>query len=269
MSNDFREGFTQNSEGYYSYTLGTEMNQNYGEYKDEDFKVWKILYDRQIENLPGKVTQDYLDGIKIVQFESDKIPNFEEVNKILQPMTGWRVHVVPGLIPNKEFFTLMMNRNFCATTWLRTMEQLDYLEEPDMFHDVFGHVPLLSNQKVCDFLADLSRIALAHIESAAALEAIARLYWFTVEFGLIQEKEGLRIYGAGIVSSSGETQYSLFDEKPERLPYDVKTIINTPYIKDRYQERYFVLESFDQLYNSVTEIEALIAQTAEQDLIVS
>ncbi|NJO01771.1 MAG: phenylalanine 4-monooxygenase [Bacteroidia bacterium] len=234
------------------------MDQEYDQYTEEDHQVWKILYDRQIERLPGKATEEYLEGIKIVNFQSSHIPKFAEVNKILQPRTGWRVHVVPGLIPNKEFFELMRDRNFCATTWLRTMDQLDYLEEPDMFHDVFGHVPLLTNQPLCDFLSDLSRIALKHLGEENAIEAVARLYWYTVEFGLIHEAAGLRIYGAGILSSSGETEYSLYSDQPQRVPYDVAHIINTPYIKDRYQETYFVIDSFEQLYLSIGEIEKRI-----------
>lgn len=234
------------------------MLQEYDKYVQEDFDVWRILYDRQLATLPGKATNDYLEGIKMVNFVADKIPNFSEVNTLLSKHTGWKIHVVPGLIPSKEFFELMRDGNFCATTWLRKMSQLDYLEEPDMFHDVFGHVPLLTNQPLCNFLSDLSKIALKHIDNDLAIELIGRLYWFTVEFGLIQEKEGLRIYGAGILSSSGETDYSLFSDVPERVPYDVATILNTPYAKDKYQVKYFIIDSFEQLYGSVAEIDRLV-----------
>jgi phenylalanine-4-hydroxylase len=251
--------------GYYAYTRDMAFVQEYDKYTPEDHRVWQILFERQIKGLPGKATQAYLDGIHKVGFVAEKVPQFEEVNKLLTQITGWRIHVVPGLIPNNEFFELMRDRNFCATTWLRKMEELDYLEEPDMFHDVFGHVPLLTNQPLCNFLADLSSIALKHIDKPLAIECVARLYWFTVEFGLIQEPEGLRIYGAGILSSSGETEYSLFSPTPKRLPYDVWTIINTPYIKDKYQAQYFVIESFDQLYNSVAEIERCIEKMLVMD----
>ncbi|WP_081413606.1 phenylalanine 4-monooxygenase [Eisenibacter elegans] len=264
MNNDFRNLVQRDpNTGYYEYNSSLVLKQEYDQYTTEDHKVWQILYDRQMEQLPGKATADYITGIKTVKFEREHIPNFEAVNEILQNITGWRVHVVPGLIPNREFFELMRSRNFCATTWLRTMEQLDYLVEPDMFHDVFGHVPLLTNQPLCDFLVDLSDIALKYLDSEVAIECVARLYWYTVEFGLIQEAEGLRIYGAGILSSSGETNYSLYSEAPKRLPYDVKTIINTPYIKDRYQEQYFVINSYEQLYSSVSEIDRCIAEAVE------
>ncbi len=259
-------GVTRNESGYYIYDTRMVLKQEYDKYTSEDFEVWKILYERQMANLPGKATQEYLHGIQKVNFVADKIPVFDEVNEILKKATGWQVHVVPGLLPNKDFFELMRGGNFCATTWLRTMEQLNYLEEPDMFHDVFGHVPLLTNQALCDFLRNLSNIALKYIDSEAAIEAVARLYWYTVEFGLIQEEAGLRIYGAGILSSSGETDYSLQSDKPQRVPYDVKHIIDTPYIKDRFQEIYFVVDSFEQIYESITEIEQYIDALVESEL---
>lgn len=238
----------------------SNMRQEYEKYTAEDFEVWRILFERQMKALPGKATQEYLDGIERVGFVAERIPNFEEVNERLQKYTGWRIYVVPGLLPNKEFFELMREGNFCATTWLRKMNQLDYLEEPDMFHDVFGHVPLLTNKPLCNFLVDLSKIALEHIDSEVAIELIARLYWYTVEFGLIQEPQGLRIYGAGILSSSGETDYSLYSDIPQRVPFNVAEILDTPYIKDRYQSKYFVIDSFEQLYASVPEIARLVRQ---------
>jgi phenylalanine-4-hydroxylase len=168
---------------------------------------------------------------------------------------------VPGLIDNRQFFELMANRQFPATTWLRQRDQLDYLPEPDMFHDTFGHVPLLSNQAFCDFLASLSRIALTHIDSEDAIAMISRLYWYTVEFGLIQEDAtlgsgGLRIYGGGILSSAGETSHSLYGPTVQRRPYEVDTLLQTPYVINQFQEQYFVIDSYEQLYESVPEIEA-------------
>lgn len=268
MRQDARDVVEKLDNGYYQYTQDMVFDQNYDSYTEEDQKVWGILYKRQMETLPGKATQEYIDGIKTVNFVADHIPIFTEVNDILKKYTNWKINVVPGLIPNKVFFELMLNGNFCATTWLRKMEELDYLEEPDMFHDVFGHVPLLTNQNLCDFLAHLSRIGLKHIGSEVAIEAVARLYWYTVEFGLIQEKAGLRIYGAGILSSYGESDYSLNSDKPQRVPYDVTHIINTPYIKDRYQEIYFVIDSFEQLYNSVAEIEEKVDELVANDVVL-
>ncbi|MCY7353227.1 MAG: phenylalanine 4-monooxygenase [Cytophagaceae bacterium] len=239
------------------------MRQNYAAYTPEDFGVWRILHERQMAQLPPIASRAYLDGMKNVQFSADKIPNFEETNRLLKPLTGWEIFVVPGLIPNRPFFELMQARCFCASTWLRSREQLDYLEEPDMFHDVFGHVPLLSNQSVCHFLEELARIALRFIDDPEAVEAIARLYWYTIEFGLIREAGQMKIYGAGILSSSGESHYC-FEDPARWLPYDVRTLLATPYIKEHYQEQYFVIDSYEQLFNSTAIIERELEELMRQ-----
>ncbi|MES2732603.1 MAG: phenylalanine 4-monooxygenase [Bacteroidota bacterium] len=249
----------------YHSTL-SPMRQEYEKYTVEDHQVWKILFERQIKNLPDVATAEYMRGIDKVGFVADRIPQFEEVNQRLIPLTNWQLHVVPGLIPNREFFELMSSRHFCATTWLRKMSQLDYLEEPDMFHDVFGHVPLLTNQPLCNFLEDLSRIALRFVENPHVIELISRIYWFTVEFGLIREEGQLKIYGAGILSSVGETKYCLSgsgDEIPVRVPYNVRQVLDTPYIKSKFQEKYFVIESYEQLFGSIQEIERLLEEESK------
>ncbi len=235
------------------------MDQNYQKYSPDEQAVWKLLFERQMARLPGRASQAYMDGILATGFPNSRIPDFErDLNPRLLPITGWRVVAVPGLIGNREFFELMADRQFPATTWVRGRDQLDYLPEPDMFHDTFGHVPVLTNQSFCDFLAALSRIALRHVESEEAIAMISRLYWYTVEFGLIQEAAGLRIYGGGILSSPGETIYSLESPVPKRLPYHVPTLLQTPYIIDHFQEQYFVIESYEQLFHSVPEIEATL-----------
>ena len=242
------------------------MNQDYQKYTAEDQAVWKLLFERQMAQLPGRASQAYMDGIVATGFPNSKIPNFErDLNPRLLPLTGWRVVAVPGLIGNREFFELMADRQFPATTWLRTRDQLDYLPEPDMFHDTFGHVPVLTNQPFCNFLEALSRIALRFVDHEEAIEMIARLYWYTVEFGLIRESEGpdcgqLRIYGGGILSSPGETIYSLESDVPERIPYNVATLLQTPYKIDHFQTRYFVINSYTQLYKSIPEIEATLEE---------
>ncbi|WP_420147227.1 phenylalanine 4-monooxygenase [Spirosoma sp.] len=237
------------------------MNQNYSKYTPDEQAVWKLLFERQMTRLPGRASQAYMNGIVATGFPNSRIPDFErDLNPRLLPITGWRVVAVPGLIPNREFFELMADRQFPATTWLRSRDQLDYLPEPDMFHDTFGHVPVLTNQHFCDFLAALSRIALDRVENPEAIEMISRLYWYTVEFGLIQEQEGLRIYGGGILSSPGETIYSLESTIPKRTAYDVSTLLKTPYIIDHFQEQYFVIESYEQLFRSVPEIEARLEE---------
>lgn len=231
------------------------LKQDYQGYTSEDFAVWRLLFERQMKILPSIASKNYLAGIEKVGFTADKIPNYEETNKLLEKLTGWHIHVVPGHIENKPFFELMRAKNFCASTWLRKRDQLDYLQEPDMFHDTFGHVPMLSNKNVCHFLEELGRIALRFLDDALCIECISRLYWYTIEFGLIKEDNALKIYGAGILSSSGESEYSVRSETPKRLRFNVETIINTPFKIDAFQETYFVLENYEQLFNSVREIE--------------
>ena len=236
------------------------MRQEYDKYTEEDFQVWKLLYERQMPQLPGAAIQEYIDGIQRVEFVADRIPKFEETNKLLGSHTGWELVVVAGLIPDKDFFELLASKKFPASTWLRKLSELDYLEEPDMFHDVFGHVPLLTNQNVVTYLQELSRIALRYINDPWAVELLSRIYWFTVEFGLIRDNGQLRIYGAGILSSKGETWYSLHDPTPARHPFNVEKILDTPYRKDVFQKEYFVIDSFQQLADSIDELDRYMAE---------
>lgn len=239
------------------------MVQDYSKYTAEDFKVWKLLYERLMPHLPGAAVPEYLEGVRRVGFTADRIPDFNETNSVLQACTGWQLEVVPGLIPDKDFFELLANRKFPASTWLRKLSELDYLEEPDMFHDVFGHVPLLTNADLVSYLQELSKIALKYIGNAYAIELMSRIYWFTVEFGLIRHNGELRIYGAGILSSKGETQYSLHDPTPSRYPFNVVRILNTPYRKDEYQKEYFVIDGFNQLAECIPELEKAMREMCE------
>lgn len=231
--------------------------QHYSSYTTEDHQVWATLYKRQMDLMPSVAAQAYLDGIQKCGFVEERVPKFTEVNKALMSCTGWIIYVVPGLIDNKPFFEHLSRKEFPATTWLRSMEKLDYLEEPDMFHDTFGHIPLLSNQYFCDYLQGLSDITLAHIDDPIAVEMMARIYWYTVEFGLIKESSETRIYGAGILSSQGECRFAL-SKDARHLPYEPSKIIMTPYIKDKYQEQYFVIDSYEQLYKSLGSIKRMI-----------
>ncbi len=207
--------------------------------------------------LSETVSRNYLDALKIVNFRNDKIPDFNEVNSTLKDLTGWNLHVVPNISPQKEFFKYLSEKKFTATCWLRTFEQLDYIEEPDMFHDVFAHVPLLSNTAYCNFFKGISDIALEHIDDPKAIELLGRIYWFTIEFGLIRENDKLKIYGAGIISSNGETKHCLSNEC-EKLNFDVNKIMSTDFRTDILQDKYFVIDSFDQLYNALPEIRKLL-----------
>jgi len=234
------------------------MKQPYQDYTPADHAMWKRLFGRQMEILPRIASRAYLSGVDKVGFVADRIPNFaDDTNPRLRQLTGWEVYVVPGLIPHQEFYQHLANRQFPASTWLRKPEQLDYLEEPDMFHDTFGHVPLLSNQAFCDFMADLSQVALRFIDDEVALQQLSRLYWYTVEFGMIREHGALKIYGGGILSSPGESQYCQRDDVP-KLPFDVAELLETPYHIDRYQKHYFVIDSYEQLYGSVAKIAEIL-----------
>jgi phenylalanine-4-hydroxylase len=231
--------------------------QIYTDYTAEDFRVWKILFDRQMEILSETVSRNYLDAIKIVNFRNDRIPDFNEVNSTLDNLTGWKLHVVPNISPQKDFFKFLSEKKFTATCWLRSFEQLDYIEEPDMFHDVFAHVPLLSNSSYCDFFKGISDIAMEHIDDPKAIELLGRIYWFTIEFGLIREKGSLKIYGAGIISSNGETKHCLSNES-EKVEFDVKKIMATDFRTDILQSKYFVIDSFEELYDALPRIKELI-----------
>lgn len=173
--------------------------------------------------------------------------------------TSWSLEVVPNISEQKEFFEFLSKKKFTTTCWLRTMEQLDYLEEPDMFHDVFGHVPLLCNESYVNFFKGISDIALKNMDNPKAIELLGRLYWFTIEFGLIREDGELKIYGAGIISSKGETEHCL-SKAAIQLPFDVQTIFNTNYRTDVFQTHYFVIDSFEQLYNSLKQIELVLKE---------
>lgn len=238
------------------------MKQIYSNYTPDDHKVWEILFERQVNNLRQFASEDYIKGIGKVGFVRDKIPDFRITNTLLLERTGWTLHVVPGIIPVKDFFELLVQKKFSATTWLRKMHQLDYIEEPDMFHDVFGHVPLLSNHSFSEFVHGLSKIAVKHLNNNLAQELLGRIYWFTLEFGLIKEKNQLRIYGAGICSSVGETKHSL-STASEKIPFDVLRILKTPFQNDRMQDKYFVIDSFEQLFHSLHEIETELEKMLE------
>jgi phenylalanine-4-hydroxylase len=237
--------------------------QIYSHYTEEDFAVWKILYNRQMNILDPVVSEEYLSAIDKVRFTAESIPHFGETDAILLARTGWSIETVPNICPQKEFFEFLSNKKFTATCWLRTKEQLDYLEEPDMFHDVFGHIPLLSNQAYCDFFKGMSEIALEHIDNTDAISLLSRIYWFTIEFGLMHESGKLKIYGSGIISSNSETIHAI-DKKTSKLDFDVQKMLDTPYRTDIIQDKYFVIDSFDQLYHSLPLIRKHLAEKLEE-----
>ena len=227
------------------------IDQPWDGYSDADHEVWHILYQRQRELLVGRASDEFLAAQDAMGMTPDRIPKFSEINTVLKAATGWEIIGVEGLLPELDFFDHLANRRFPVTWWIRRPDQIDYIEEPDLFHDLFGHVPLLMLPVFADYMAAYGRGGVkAHGINPDALVHLTRLYWYTVEFGLIQQKDGLRIYGSGIVSSKGESIYSLESDSPNRLGFDLERIMRTRYRIDSYQKTYFVIDSFDQLMDA-------------------
>ena len=222
------------------------IDQDWASYTPDEHQVWVTLYERQAALLPGRACDEFLNGLRALDLHGDGIPDFGEMNRKLNALTGWTVVAVPGLVPDEVFFDHLANRRFPAGRFIRRPEQLDYLEEPDIFHDVFGHVPMLTDPTFADYMKAYGEGGLRAMR-LGRLHNLARLYWYTVEFGLMQTPEGLRIYGAGIVSSHGESDFSLEDPSPNRLGFDLVRVMRTPYRIDDYQQVYFVLPSLQRL----------------------
>ena len=226
--------------------------QGWEAYTPEEHRVWDLLFERQAKLLPGRASRAFLRGLELLKLSESGIPNFEELSERLMKLTGWQVVAVPGLVPDDVFFDHMANRRFVAGNFIRRADQLDYLQEPDVFHDVFGHVPLLADPYFADYMECYGRGGQRAL-GLGGLKNLSRLYWYTVEFGLIEEADGLRIYGAGIVSSGGESVFALDDPSPNRLGFDLKRVMRTEYRIDDYQQNYFVIPSFDELLRVTVE----------------
>jgi phenylalanine-4-hydroxylase len=232
-------------------TVGSDctIEQKWQEYSDEEHAIWRLLFERQQRLLVGRACQEYLEGLSGLGVAADGIPDFRRLSDILDRATGWRIVAVPGLVPDDVFFAHLARRRFPSTCFIRRRDQLDYLQEPDVFHDVCGHVPLLMNPVFADYMqaygeGGLKALGLGH------LQRLARLYWYTVEFGLIATQEGLRIYGSGILSSAGESVFCLSDPRPRRLRFDLRRIMRTRYRIDDFQQLYFVIDDFQELFDA-------------------
>lgn len=226
--------------------------QGWANYSAEEHATWDTLFARQTKLLPGRASDAYLRGLDALRLSESGIPNFEELSDRLMALTGWRVVAVPGLVPDEVFFDHMANRRFVAGNFIRRPDQLDYLQEPDVFHDVFGHVPMLADPVFADYLEAYGRGGLRAMQHDA-LKYLGRLYWYTVEFGLIAEADGLRIYGSGIVSSFAESRFALDDPSPHRIAFDLPRVMRTEYRIDDFQQNYFVVPSFDELLRLTVE----------------
>ena len=249
MSNEPRRvEHQQTDRGYVPvYTTGV-VKQPWEGYTPTDHQVWATLFRRQREVLVGRACDAFLDAQDAMGMTPDAIPKFTDLNEALRAATGWELVGVEGLLPELVFFDHLANRRFPVTWWIRKPEQMDYLSEPDLFHDLFGHVPLLMDPVFADYLQCFGHGGVkAHGIGEDALMLLSRLYWYTVEFGLIRQPDGLRIYGSGIVSSKGESIHCLESIAPNRLGFDLERIMRTRYRIDTYQKTYFVIDSFEQL----------------------
>ena len=250
-------------------------HEQWGNFTQTDHNTWKLLFERQSLLLQKRATQEIILGLEELEICNNQIPKFSDLNKILKNKTGFTIVPVKGFIPEDLFFKFLSERKFPSTCFIRQPNQLDYLEEPDMFHDIFGHVPLLVNPLFADFMELFGRKG-REAHHAGMLKFAATLYWFTVEFGLIQTVNGLRIYGAGILSSKGESIYCLDSEVPARIKFNALRVMKTQYHVDSFQRTYFVIQSFQELFDALRNLNweevkktCMLFPEIEQDIILN
>ncbi|MFZ5718366.1 MAG: phenylalanine 4-monooxygenase [Pseudomonadota bacterium] len=239
------------------------IDQGWDRYTDAEHQVWITLYERQAALLPGRACDPFLRGLDALDLHRTGIPDFARINEELKRLTGWSVVAVPGLVPDDVFFEHLANRRFPAGQFIRRPDQLDYLQEPDIFHDVFGHVPMLTDPTFADYMQAYGEGGL-RARGMGRLHNLARLYWYTVEFGLMETAQGLRIYGAGIVSSRAESIFALDAPSPNRIGFDLERVMRTPYRIDDFQQVYFVIPSLQALLDAtLADFGALYRRLAE------
>ncbi len=222
------------------------IDQHWDRYTAEEHAVWRLLFERQTQLLPGRACDAFVQGMRDLPIGPESIPDFRQLSEVLAARTGWQVVAVPGLVPDAVFFGHLAARRFPAGQFIRKRHELDYLEEPDVFHDVFGHVPMLMHPALADYLQAYGEGGL-RAQKLGMLEQLARVYWYTVEFGLVRQADGLRIYGAGIASSYAESVFALDDAAPNRIAFDLERVMRTRYRIDDLQESYFVVDGLDPL----------------------
>lgn len=236
----------ENNNTKHTYTSKPPLENGNIDWDEKENQTWNKLITRQTEVLQGRACSEYLKGIEILNFPTNRIPQLSEINKTLDGLTGWGVQPVAAVIQPEEFFTLLSNKKFPAATFIRIPEELDYIQEPDIFHEIFGHTPLLSNKTYASFIHEFGKMALA--ASPKERSKLFRLFWFTVEFGLVNSKEGIRAYGSGILSSIGETSYCLTDASKKK-PFSALDVLRTPFRIDIMQPVYYVLNDFSDLFH--------------------
>lgn len=230
------------------------VDQNWDQFTEEEHGTWAILYERMRKIVPNYACKEWLQGLEDMQINPEQIPDFRRINERLKKMTGWEAVSVPGMIPDKPFFKMLANRQFPCGDFIRPRTSMDYIKEPDMFHDGFGHLPMLTNPMFADFMQAYGEAGQKAMDYKCTARLL-RLYWFTVEFGLIKTDDGIRIYGGGILSSSTETKFAIDDASPNRIGFDVERIMRTKYNYDDLQQTYFVIDSFEQLLRDTLEVD--------------
>ena len=259
----------QTDKGYVPVYTTTVVEQPWQDYSADDHATWGALYQRQRDLLVGRACDEFLQAQDTMGMDARAIPRFDQLNEVLGAATGWTLVGVEGLLPELDFFDHLAHRRFPVTWWIRRPDQIDSIAEPDLFHDLFGHVPLLMNPMFADYMQAYGAGGVkAHALGPEALQNLTRLYWYTVEFGLIRQADGLRIYGAGIVSSSGESLHALGSPAPNRIGFDLERIMRTRYRIDTFQKTYFVIDSFEQLMRATEpDFTPLYAKLVAQDTI--
>ncbi|MEO8306427.1 MAG: phenylalanine 4-monooxygenase [Pseudomonadota bacterium] len=222
------------------------IDQGWGQYTPAQHSVWKSLFERQVRLLAGRACDEFVAGMRALPIGAEQIPDFGRLTDALMKATGWQVVAVPGLVPDEVFFEHLAHRRFPAGNFIRHADELDYLEEPDVFHDVFGHVPMLMHPVIADYIQAYGQGGLKALR-LGKLAQLARVYWYTVEFGLVQQSDGLRIYGSGIASSSAESVFAIDDPSPNRVRFDLERVMRTRYRIDDFQECYFVIRNLEEL----------------------
>jgi phenylalanine-4-hydroxylase len=222
------------------------IDQRWERYTAAEHAVWRTLFERQTQLLPGRACDEFVDGMKRLPIGPEQIPDFRRLSDVLGKRTGWQVVAVPGLVPDEVFFEHLANRRFPSGQFIRKPAQLDYIEEPDVFHDVFGHVPMLMNPQMAENLQAYG-VGGLRAQRLGVLPNLARVYWYTVEFGLVEQRDGVRLYGSGIASSYTESVFAVEDSSPNRIRFDLPRVMRTRYRIDDFQETYFVLRNLDEL----------------------
>jgi phenylalanine-4-hydroxylase len=229
------------------------IHQDYADYSEDQHRIWAELVARAFAELEEHAAREYLDGFSIIGLERDRLPDLEAISARLEPRTGWNATPVSGFLPAPAFFEMLAGRRFPTTTWLRGRESLEYTPEPDIFHDVFGHVPMHAHAVFADFLAHYGRVC-ASIADAGVLEKLGRLFWYTVEFGLIRQQDGIKVYGSGLISSHGECRNVMEGHCAVR-DFTLDEVVNTPVKVDELHKLLFAVSSFDQIYEAMHEAE--------------